>query len=317
MTQLADNIHIESLNPEHFALWTPPEDRCVHVGAEQDEVSLPALPLPLNCKDVADYPTDNAIGNGIYDYLRQFPDCPYASDYASLLRDAYPHFLADLGAQVVMLDHKDVEPSYILRKLSYLKILRLLEPENAGLLWQLCQGYYGLAMTFTELPQVQKHLLDTMRFGQALLKIKENDAATLNLLAEVDVLFGDYPGAISKFQKLLPQIEDEELHQRVESRLAACVALGFPDHPLMDDLERCGEAMMLYASGEYPLATEILERLETDDYFMSEFVSADFFCLLGMGRLKTDDMGGAFESLTKSLEIDPDHQQARELIDSI
>lgn len=262
-------------------------------------------------------PDDNAIGEGVYDYLRQFPDCLHNTDYVALLRQGYAHFLADLAAHVVMLDKKEVDPAYVFRKLTYLKILRLLEPENVGLLWQLSQGFFGLAMTFTELPQVRRHLLDAMRFGQEILKIKANDPAALNLLAEVDILFGDYPAAITKLRRLLESIADRQVVGRVKSRLESCIEMGLPEHPLVDDLECLGEAMQLYAAKEYSVATELLERLEEDTYFVTELKSADFLCLLGMCRIKTGDLSGAFDALSQALEMAPDHEQAREAIESI
>ena len=216
-----------------------------------------------------------------------------------------------------MLDKKDVEPAYVFRKLTYLKILRLLEPGNVGLLSQLCRGFYDLAMTFTELPQVRRHLLDAMRFGQMLVKLDPDNIAVLNLLAEVDILFGDYPAAIRGLQRLLELVEDEESAEQINARLQSCLETGLPDHCLVDDLEKIADAMQLYAAGHYPLATEILERLEVDDYFAAELKSADFLCLLGLCRIKTGDQGGAFEALTGALEIDPDHEQARQALDSI
>jgi len=263
------------------------------------------------------YPGDNAIGEGVYDYLRQFPECLNNQEYVELLRDGYSHFLADLAAHVVMLDKKEVEPAYVFRKLTYLKILRLLEPDNAGLLWQLAHGFYALALTFTELPQVRRNLLDAMRFGQNLLKLKPEDPAALSLLADIDILFGDYPTAINRLRKLLDLLTDEATLTKINARLERCVEIGFPDHPLMDDLECIGHAMQFYSSENYPLATELLERLEEDAYFMSELKSADFLCLLGMCRLKMDDRSGAFDALSQALEMDPEHDQARVVLESV
>jgi hypothetical protein len=262
-------------------------------------------------------PDDNAVGEGVYDYLRQFPECLNNKEYAELLRDGYAHFLADLAAHVVMLDKKEVDPAYTFRKLTYLKILRLLEPDNAGLLWQLAQGFYDLGLTFTELHQVRRNLLDSMRFGQNLLKLKADDPAALNLLAEIDIIFGDYPTATTRLQRLLEIITDEPKKKQIKARLETCLEVGFPDHPLLDDLECIGAAMQLYAAKDYPLATELLERLEENTYFLSELKSADFFCLLGMCRIKTDDRAGAFDALSKSLEMAPDHEQARKILESI
>lgn len=318
MTESRSDINLHNLDRQHFVFWQPPADYVVHVGPEQQPVPVPQIPLPIRIREEGGSPpSDNAIGEGIYDYLRQFPDCLHNTAYAALLRQAYAHYLADLAAHVVMLDAKDVEPAYIYRKLTYLKILRLLEPENPGLLWQLAQGFYELAMTFTELPQVRRHLLDAMRFGQALVKLKPDDAAVLNLLVEVDILFGDYPAAIARLRRLREVVVDPSMAEHVEARLESCVAAGFPDHPLVDDLESVGAAMQLYSARDYPMATELLERLEEDRAFLAEFRSADFFCLLGMCRIKTGDQGGAFEALSKALDMAPEHEQAREALQSL
>lgn len=307
----------ENLDPKTFVFWLPPEGCMVHVGPEQQPVLLPRIPLPIKSGGLSGLPGDNAIGEGVYDYLRQFPDCPHNVAYAQLLRQAYAHFLADLASHIVLLDAKDVEPAYVLRKLSYLKVLLLLDPGNTGLLWQLCQGFYGLAMTFTELPQVRRYLLEAMRFGQSVLKLHADDPAALNLMAEIDVLFGDYPSAITRFRRLLEVLDEPRLAERVATRLESCQETGFPDHPLVDDLESVGMAMQLYASQDYRAATEILERLEEDGYFSGEFRSADFLCLLGMCRAKSGDLSGAFDALSQSLAMAPDHEQAREVLQSL
>lgn len=314
-----NTIKAENLDPSTFILWTPPEGYEVEVGADQQPFPLPQMALPIKIKDIEgeEYPSDNAVGEGVYDYLRQFPECEDNVAYAELLRDAYSHYLADLAAQAVMLDAKDVEPAYVYRKLTCLKILRLLEPENAGLLSQLAHGFYGLAMTFTELHQVRQSLLQAMRFGQDLVKITPDDASVLNLLAEIDILFGDYPTAANRFGRVIELLQDEPAREKIQSRLESCMTIGFPDHPLVDDLERIAVTMDLYAAGHYEQATEILERLEEDDYFVSELRSADFLCLLGMCRLKMDDRAGAFDALSQALKLEPEHLQARETLESV
>ena len=313
------DIDLNNLDPKKFIFWVPTEGSVVHVGPDQSPVPLPRLPLPIKIKDMQDVdsPSENAVGEGVYDYLRQFPDCLNNIAYAELLRDGYSHYLADLAAHVVMLEKKDVEPAYVFRKLTYLKILRLLEPDNAGLLQKLCQGFYDLAMTFTELAQVRRNLLDAMRFGQALVKLVPDNIAALDILAQVDILFGDYPAAINRLRRLADLVDDDETAAQINARLESCVKTGLPDHCLVDDLERVADAMHLYAAGHYPLATEILERLEIDEYFMSELKSADFLCLLGMCRMKNGDKGGAFESLTAALEIDSGHEEAIKMLDLI
>lgn len=218
------DINLNNLDPQKFVFWQPPVGRSVYVGPEQRPVPLPDTPLPIKITDMAEEgdPTDHAIGQGVYDYLRAFPDCLDNVAYAELLRDGYQHFLADLAAHAVMLDQKDVEPAYIFRKLTCLKVLRLLEPENVGLLWQLSQGFYGLVMTFTELHEVRRYLLDAMRFGQAVIKQDPNHIAALNLLAEIDVLFGDYPTAIIRFERMLELVPGAEMRGQIMQRRDTC-----------------------------------------------------------------------------------------------
>jgi tetratricopeptide (TPR) repeat protein len=156
-----------------------------------------------------------------------------------------------------------------------------------------------------------------MRFGQNLLKLKPEDPAALSLLADIDILFGDYPTAMNRLRKLLDLLTDEATIKKVKARLERCVEIGFPSHPLMDDLECIGHAMQHYSAEDYTLATELLERLEEDAYFMSELKSADFLCLLGMCRLKMKDSSGAFDALSQALEMDPEHDQARVVLESV
>ena len=159
-----------NLAPDQFVLWLPPAGRCLTVGPDEIEVPLPEIPLPINLPVEDEDLSDTQIGQGVYDYLRQFPDCPCNLQYAELLKEGFPHYLSDLAAHVVMLDAKDVEPAYVFRKLTALKILCLLEPENKGLLEQLTYGFYEHALQFSELVRCHNHLLQAMRYGQELLK---------------------------------------------------------------------------------------------------------------------------------------------------
>ena len=306
-------------NPQVFQFWEFPEDRVIVVGPEQRPVVIPSVPIPIEIKvtEKKDPLTDDAIGQGLYNYLRQFPNCEYNKEYANLLKNAFPHYLVDLASQVVMLDKKDVEPSYVFRKLTYLKILNLVEPNNPGLLSKLSQGFYDLGLTFTELSNARQHLLESMRYALSLVNIDAENTQGLSLLAEIDILFGDYPTAVRRLKTLLGTIEEEDHKQMVQRRLKSCLDRGMPDHCLVDDLEMIGDAIELYAAKNFILATEILERLEQNEYFCDELLSADFLCFLGLCRIKTGDHAGAFDALSQALELDPAHSLAQESLDSL
>jgi len=303
---------VVALDPQHYILWMPPAGASVEVGAERSSLPLPELPLPLHRADMAEPPTTDAIGRGLYDYLRQFPDCPHAAAYAGLLCDAFPHYIADLGAQIVMLDHKEVDAPYVQRKLSSLKILALLEPENPALLQQIGMAHYELGLMFPQLPQTRSHLLSAMGTLQRSLQHQPNNPSGLNLLGQIDFLFGDYPSAARRWRQVADLLEEGAVRRALQERIETIAAGGVPDHPLVDDLEAIGEALLLYGRGCCREAAEILDRLEEEGTIHRELPSAEFYYLLGMCRGKAGDAGGAIAAFDQALSLDADCASALE-----
>lgn len=309
---------VDNLAPDRFFLWMPSHGTVVLAGADRQPVALPEFPLPLhNNADNGGIPTDEAIGQGVYDYLRQFPECAGNTVYAELLRDAYPHFVSDLAAHAVLLDAKDVEPAFVARKLTCLKILCLLEAHNLGLLRQLCRGYFELALEFSELASCRRHLLDAMRFGQNLLAIDADDPLALSLLAEIDFLLGDAPAATGKWRRLATQTSDPLVRERIAARVAACSFSECPETALVDELETVAEAMRLHASGDDAMAADLLGRIEEVGQLTTTLPSADFYWLLGVCRQGAGDIGGALRALHLALQLEPDHAGARAALDSL
>jgi len=309
---------IDNLAPDRFTFWQPAAGATVRAGAAAHPVELPDFPLPVSCEALSGgVPSDAAIGQGVYDYLRQFPDCAGNAVYAQLLREAYPHFLADLAAHAVMLDAKQVEPAYVVRKLACLKILRLLDPQNRGMLRQLSSGYFNLALEFVEFARARQHLREAMRFGQDLLALDPDDPQALSLLAEVDYWLGDLPGAVAKWQRLAAQVDDAGLQARIAARIASCAGSEPPLHNLLEELETIAEAMRLHAAGDAEQAVSLLEHIEEQGQLPNQFPSADFYCLLGQCRLSAGDQSGAVVALQKALSLEPAHALALKTLDFI
>jgi tetratricopeptide (TPR) repeat protein len=308
-----ENVSKDSLESDAFLIWTPEVGRSVAVGADRRTLPLPRIPLPVHREDVSDDgPSDDAIGRGLYDYLRQFPDCPYNADYAELLREAYPHYLADLGAQIVLLDSKEVDAPYIHRKITYMKILSLLDPGNGGLLQRLGMACYDIGHMFSELGFSRCHFLAAMGYFQRSLKCLPGDPTSLNYLGQIDFILGDYPGAARYWAAVISAMDEGAGREGLRQRISRIEAREVPDHPLVDDLEAIGEAMALYGKGEIREARTILDSLEEKGTVPAEFPSPEFYYLLGMCRGKEGEVGGAFEAFEKSLELDPDYAPARE-----
>lgn len=312
------NVSIENHAPDRFDFWLPPADAVVLVGAERQPLALPAIPLPIPCGTLGEEgPSDAAIGQGVYDYLRQFPDCAGNTAYAELLRDAYPHFISDLAAHAVMLDAKQVESAYVLRKLTCLKILRLLEPDNYGLLVQLSRGYFELALDFGELVRCRQHLREAMRFGQELLALAPDDPQALSLLAEIDQMFGDLPAAAARWQRLSGQLSDPALLAGIEARRLACARATADETALVDDLEAIAEAMRLHALGDNGQAVALLEKVEEMGRLDATMPSADFYWLLGLCRQGCGDRAGTVAALHRALEIEPDHAASLAALEAV
>ena len=309
---------VDSLAPDRFILWSPPPGMSLTVGADGRQVSLAEFPLPLDLQHANQpIPDDAAIGQGLYDYLRRFPDCPGNVYYAHLLRDAFPHFLADLAALAVMLDAKQVEPAYVARKLTCLKILQLVEPANRGLLWQLSRGYFALALEFVELARCRQHLHQALRYAQDLQALDATDPQALSLLAEIDLLMGDFPAAVAKWRRLAAQIGDPDQQARIAERIKVCDRGEAPPWPLIEELEMIASAMQLHAQGDDAQAVDLLDRIEDRGQLPALFPSADFYCLLGLCRQTAGNPGGAALALHKALELEPDHAASLSALDNL
>lgn len=315
---MSSKMNEKSLDPNNYILWSPELGHTINVGPEQSPFALPQIPLPIHSVALDDgTPSADAIGQGAYDYLRQFPDCPHNTAYAELLRDAYPHFLSDAGAQILMLDHKEVDSYYIRRKITFMKILALLDAENTGLLQRLGIEYYNLSQMFTEFGECRQHLLKAMSYFHRILKKQPENLTVLNYLAQIDYLFGDYPAAIVRWQQVIACLEDGSPRQALAEKVEMMVAEGAPEYPLIDDYEQIGAAMECYGRGEIAEAATTLDIIEESGKFTAAFPCPEFYYMLGMCRSKNGDQGGAFDALEKALQLDPEYALALEAKDRI
>lgn len=315
MTEM--NATVAALDPQEYLLWTPPAGRAIETGADRHPVALPPLPLPLHRKDLAGEPTSEAIGRGLYDYLRQFPDCPHNVVYAELLRDGFPHYIADLGAHIVLLEHKEVDAPYIRRKLTSLKILALLQPENPGLFQQIGIVHLELALLFSELKDCRRQLLGAMGALQRSLLLQPNNPFCLNQLGQIDFFFGDYPAAVRRWRQVVELLADGPVQRALGEKIERVAGQPMPEYPLVDDLEAIGDALECYGEGDLRGALTILERLEEEGRVLKEVPSADFYYLLGMCRGRSGDPAGAFAALESALLLNPAHAPAQQAKDRL
>lgn len=299
---------------DHFQFWTPPTGHCVEVGPEQHQIPLPQIPLPIrNDLFDTDTPSDDAIGASLYDYLRQFPECPHNSDYAIILRDAYPHYLADLGSLIVMLDHKEVDAPYVKRKVVAMQILLLLDPENKGLHQLIGTSFYEMSLMFPELPRCREHLIKAMRY----LAVAEQDPTTLDTLARIDYLMGDWPKATERWERLAGLVDDAAMKNAIMDQVVSLRESVQPEKSLLEGLEQIGEAMELMAGNDPARAKMILEQIEEENIIPEEFPNPEFYYMLGICRERTGDRAGAFDAFERALQVDPEHEPSIKSLERI
>jgi len=309
----------QPLDPVEYRFWLPPEGMTLTTGPDNEEVAVPQIVLPVHVKDLEETsnPSEKAIGDGLYDYLRRFPDCPKADEYAKIIKAAYPFYFADLGSQIIMLEAKEVDPPYIRRKINMLKILALVETENFGLLQRIGIAYFELALIYTELINVRRELGDARLWLEKARRLQKDDIGNLNYLAQICYFNGAYPQAKLYWKIIAEKLEDGEPKSELLDRVARIETNQLPEQPLIEKLEAIGIAMEHYHVEEYPEACIIMERLEEEGTLPAELPNPEFFYFLGLCREKTDELAAAFESFSKTLELDPQHEAAQEGLDRI
>lgn len=304
------NVKIFNGNDGIFVFWTPEPDAVVLVGPEQRQVPLPQMPLPVyaHLLQDAERPADDALGAGIYDYLRRYPDCEGGHPLADLLRNAFPHYLADIASQVIMIEEKEVDAAFIRRQISGLKILSLLEAQPQ-LLFMLGRSYYELATMFTELAECRSHLLAAREYLGRSLTLAPEQPAALNLLAQIESWFGETFAALSLWKRAADLVT-EPTRQALLNR-AAAVAGNSDKSPLVDELEALGSTLVMIGSGDFAAALLTLERLEEEGRVTTEMPSPEFYYLLGYCREQTGDPGNALVAYAAALSCDPEYAPAQ------
>jgi tetratricopeptide (TPR) repeat protein len=210
-----------------------------------------------------------------------------------------------------------VDAPYIRRKINYLKILVLLNPQNPQLLQKLGIAYFELGMVYVELIHVRRELSHAVNFLQRSLNIAPKDTATLNVLGQICYLMGDYSSVLRYWQGVVDQISDCPARELLKKRISKIIDGQRPQSPLINDLEAIGIATEHFAENDFEAAAEIMNRLEEEAVLTEEMPSPEFFYFLALCREKCGEFSAAFEAYEKALQIDPEHQASVEAIDRI
>lgn len=218
------------------------------------------------------------VGRGIFQALRINPDCAFAAQYAAVLQQAYPHIIAEIGGEAIMLDAKQVDTPYLDRKITLLKIMTLMEPANAGLWREIgrtlmekgtrldalhlaVQAWYG----------AEKHL------GKSL-ELEPDDLATAYQFGETHYVLGHYEQALAIWEPLLARCGEAE-RLRLSARIEAIRRDELPKLPPVDYLTALAVALEMRQDDLHETVA-IIEDVLADQVFCDQFPMVEVTGLL-------------------------------------
>lgn len=236
-------------------------------------------PIPLLDQDYkavleTGAPGYDQVGTGIYQALRRNPECYDAQFYADILRQAYPHIIAEIGGEAIMLDAKDVELPYLDRKIILLKIMALLEPDKPGL-WR----EIGRTLMEKGCRLEASHLAVQSWYGaeKYLTRAMSHDLEDLHTcyqLGEVHYILGHYDQALALWEKMLDACPEAD-KQAVGLRVDAIRNKSLPMVPPVDYLTALSVAFERQQENNLEEAAAIVEDVLADPVFCAQFPMAE------------------------------------------
>ena len=285
--------------------YTPPDDYML--SGRDGMVAIlwqDKPPIPLLVDDFAEavasgVPDYDMVGRGIYQALRLNPDCVGGIGYAAVLKDAYPHIISELGGQIIMLDAKEVDAPYLDRKINLLKIMALLDPENAGLPLEIARTYVDKGSSLSSMQHAVTCWYAAEKQLKAALALNPDDIHAAYEYGEALYVLGRYEQAAEIWSDLITTLDVAE-RARVEVRIAAILAGKIPMVPPLDYLTALSIAVEQHDNGLNDDAAAIIEDVLADTVFAEQFPLNEVYYLLGTCYQEIGLMEEAAEAFKRS-----------------
>lgn len=296
-----------------ISYYHPPLTAVLHGRDGKVQIPYGDIPIPLLDEDfnalAGAEPGYDAIGRGIYHFLRANPELPYADRYASLLKEAYPHLLAELATFLVMLDKKDVDLPYLDRKINYLKIFALLEPENHRFPLETGATYMEKGLSLAALGDTTPLLYRAEKYLRRAFEMNPDDVQGRFQLAEAYYILGRYQEAATLWEVILDELP-EDAATRTRQRLNQIMAENISAVPPVDYLQAAGCAIELFELGNYEESAAILLDVIDALSIFDGFQVAELNYLLALCYVKMEIPLYAEQYLRQALQIRPDYPEA-------
>jgi len=241
------------------------------------------LPIPLVDEDYRSVvesatPGYDQVGRGIFQALRINPDCAFAARYAAILQQAYPHIIAEIGGEAIMLDAKQVDTPYLDRKVTLLKIMALMEPANAGLWREIGRTLMEKGTRLDALHLAVQAWYGAEQHLSRSLELEPEDLATAYQYGETHYVLGHYQQALAIWEPLLPRCGEAE-RLRLTARVEAIRRNELPKVPPVDYLTALAVALELRQDNLHETVA-IIEDVLADQVFCDQFPMAEVTGLL-------------------------------------
>ncbi len=298
-----------------ISFYTPPLTAILHARDGKVQIPYGDISIPLLEEDYSslagEEPSYDAIGRGIYHLLRHNPDLPMADRYAALLKEGYPHLLAELATNLMMLDKKDVDLPYLDRKINYLKIFSLLEPESHRFPLEIGATYLAKGLTLAAMGNVTILLYQSEKYLRTAFAMNPEDVQIRHQLGEICYLLGRYEEAADLWESVLQQLP-EEISSRLNSRIKQIRTSELPPVPPVDFLQAVGVALEAYEAEDWEEAAAIIIDVIGALQQFDEFPLAEINYLLGLCYVRLGIPRYAEQYLRAALQLRPDFTEAAE-----
>ncbi|MDK9716395.1 MAG: tetratricopeptide repeat protein [Trichlorobacter sp.] len=263
--------------------FQPPAE--FHITGRDGRVNIPwEFPIPLaeeSYRAALEHgaPSYDQIGQGMFFALRQNPDCTYGIDYARVLQTGYPHIIAEIGGEAIMLDAKEVDSPYLDRKVNLLKIMALLEQDNAALWREIGRTLMEKGSRMEAAHLAVQSWYGAEKYLTRSLELAPDDLHTRYQLGETHYVLGHYDQALALWQPLVEQLKDGE-RRSLEARIAAIQRGELPKVPAVDYLTALSVAFEQHQDDQFYEAAAIVEDVLEDAVFCAQFPMAGVYHFL-------------------------------------
>lgn len=264
-----------------------------------DRPAIPLLEEDFAALAAGETPDYDMVGRGIYLALRLNPDCAGAARYADVLKDAYPHIISELGGQIIMLEARDVDTPYLDRKINFLKIMALLDPDNGGLPLEIARTYCDKGSRLSSMQHAVTCWYAAEKYLKTALEISPGDRHALYEYGETLYVLGRYEQAAEVWSETCPLLEPAE-RARVEARVAGILAGKTPVVPPLDYLTALAVAVEQHQSGFSDDAAAIIKDVLADPIFADQFPLNEVYYFLGTCYQQIGLMAEAAEAFKRS-----------------